>query len=163
MFKRLSVALFLVASALSGCESFNHLNVTFQQLPDNKFREVAGETKMVVSGVTEIVPPAGQDPRIIKAPPVTPPDDKGPIEAEKLIRSLCQVYHPPVLPPEPAAPYEKLSQLAPTDIAGIDALVRAHIVELHLYINTTQATLAKSYHDYALSCDSMRKKYRPKM
>lgn len=160
MLKRFTIILFLMAASLSGCESFNHLDVTYQQLPGLQRKEISAETKFVVSGVTEIVPPGGVDQKIIKAPPEVSPEQK---RDEKLLQSLCPVYHLPVLPPAPEAPLDKLGQLQPTDTSAILELAREYIIQLHQHGDQVQTLLSKSYQSYISSCITLKKRNHPKM
>jgi ABC-type Fe3+-hydroxamate transport system substrate-binding protein len=153
--------LLLLALASSSCVN---RNITYVTIPSASQlvtdRTKSGEpltAKIVVSGTTEIVPTETPDPKIVKTPPITPPDDIGPQ------KGFCPLYRLPTLPPAPAAPLDKLAALKPTDTAAIDALTRNHIEDLHHYIIQTQAILAKSYKDYIANCERLRHKPKPKM
>lgn len=160
MFKILRQGVVLVLFALASSSCVNR-NVTYVNLPpasalvtDNVKNGEPVTAKIVISGTTEIVPTVTPpDQKIIKTPPVTPPDDMGPR------KGLCPLYKLPTLPPPPAAPLDKLSALKPTDTAQIDALTRTHIADLHQYIVTSQAEIAKSYKDYISNCQRLQ--HRP--
>jgi hypothetical protein len=158
-FFRRAVVLVLLAVVSSSCVN---RNITYVQVPTASElvtdRTKSGEpvmAKIVVSGTTEIVP-APVDPKLVKQPPASADEPK---IIERVPKGFCPVYRPPTLPAPPAAPLDKLSQLKPTDTAQIDALTRNHIQELHQYIATSQATLAKSYKDYITNCE--REQRRP--
>ncbi|SAK59206.1 hypothetical protein AWB81_01808 [Caballeronia arationis] len=63
----------------------------------------------------------------------------------------------PTLPRAPDVPIKQLDAIKPSDDAAVDALARAHIVELHNYIDQTQRILKKSYQDYVKRCETHKK------
>lgn len=156
MFNRfLRRATVLLTLALMSSSCVNR-NITYVQVPSASEmvtdRTKSGEpvmAKIVVSGTTEIVP-APMDPKLVKAPPPTQEEPKVEVRTPK---GFCPMYRLPTLPPVPPAPLDKLAALKPTDTAQIDALTRNHITELHQYIVTSQATIAKSYRDYVTNCE----------
>jgi hypothetical protein len=158
-FLRQTVVLALLAMASSSCVN---RNITYVNVP-SAAQLVTDRTKsgtpltehLVISGTTEIVPtPANNpDPKILKTPSVTPPDEYGPK------KGFCPLYKLPTLPPPPAAPLAQLTALKPTDTAQIDELTRSHIAELHQYIVDSQAMIAKSYKDYIANCERLQ--HRP--
>lgn len=158
-FLRQTVVLALLAMASSSCVN---RNITYVSVP-NASQLVTDRTKsgvaltehLVISGTTEIVPTQANnpDPKIVKVPPVTPPDEGRPK------KGFCPLYKLPELSPPPAAPLAQLTALKPTDTAQIDALTRNHIAELHQYIVDTQAEIEKSYKDYVANCERLQ--HRP--
>ncbi|WP_144444104.1 hypothetical protein [Caballeronia arationis] len=92
------------------------------------------------------------DPAIAKSPPPTPPDEPPPVT-----KGLCPAYRMPTLPRAPDVPIKQLDAIKPSDDAAVDALARAHIVELHNYIDQTQRILKKSYQDYVKRCETHKK------
>lgn len=157
MFTRLFVGLVICL----GMASCINRNITYVQLPTStevvdarglqKTQTLSPTTKLVVEGTTEIVPTTNPDPKIDKAPPE--------VHDEKIAipDGYCPRYRLPRLPTAPIAPLDKLQALTPGDTVAIDALTRTHIVELHEWIDNTQAILNKSYYDYVLSCDKLHK------
>jgi hypothetical protein len=150
MFKSLLFAVGATGLALAGCNSFNE--ITYVALGQGPSAVVQKHATSEISGLVVLVPTTPIDPGIAKIPPVTPPDD-----VASRTQGLCPVYRLPALPPAPVAPLSQLNAIAPTDTASVDALTRAHIIELHRYIDQTRQLLIRSYQDYVKHCQQHRK------
>jgi hypothetical protein len=137
--------------ALAGCNSFN--KTTYLEVNPEAIKATsASPSESNIGGLVVIVPDTRVDPTIVKAPPPAPPD-----ESSAVTKGLCPAYRMPTLPPAPDVPIKQLDAIKPSDAAAVDALARAHIVELHKYIDQTQRILKVSYQDYVKRCQTHKK------
>jgi hypothetical protein len=152
MFKFLFGAGLALGLALAGCNSFN--KSTYLEInPDTIRAAAADHPASQISGLVVIIPDTRVDPTIAKTPPPAPPD-----EPSVVTKGLCPAYRMPALPRAPEVPIKQLDAIKPSDDAAVDALARAHIVELHKYIDQTQSILKKSYQDYVRRCETNKKR-----
>lgn len=157
MYKRITLAVILMALSVGGCDSFT-LSYTHDVHHDPQPQPPANTNP--ASGVVQTNPVDTQASVIQKLTEIQKAQKS---QQDSVTANWCPPYRQPVLSPAPLAPLESLNALKPTDTEAINSLTRNYIVALNSWINASQATLAKSYRDYRAQCNAARKQIPPNM